>query len=71
MNMTTPRSRWPSGTTIFDQWCYIGLERVDNLAKEFNIEVEGKAYLLRPDTPREGAERPARPGETAAYAWPG
>ena len=27
--------------------------------------VEGRAYLLRPDTPKEGAERPARPGETA------
>ncbi len=26
--------------------------------------MEGRAYLLRPDTPREGAERPARPGET-------
>ena len=34
------------------------------MAKEFNIEVEGRAYLLRPDTPKEGAERPARPGET-------
>jgi len=27
--------------------------------------VEGRAYLLRPDTPREGAERPPRPGESA------
>jgi len=26
--------------------------------------VEGRAYLLRPDTPREGTERPTRPGET-------
>lgn len=34
------------------------------MAKEFDIEVEGRAYLLRPDTPREGVERPARPGET-------
>jgi predicted DsbA family dithiol-disulfide isomerase len=34
------------------------------MAKEFNIDVEGRAYLLRPDTPREGAERPPRPGET-------
>ena len=25
--------------------------------------MEGRAYLLRPDTPREGAERPQRPGE--------
>ena len=34
------------------------------MAKEFNIDVEGRAYLLRPDTPREGVERPGRPGET-------
>ena len=26
--------------------------------------MEGRAYLLRPDTPREGAERPQRPGES-------
>ena len=26
--------------------------------------MEGRAYLLRPDTPREGAERPQRAGET-------
>jgi predicted DsbA family dithiol-disulfide isomerase len=26
--------------------------------------VEGRAYLLRPDTPKEGAERPPRAGET-------
>lgn len=26
--------------------------------------MEGRAYLLRPDTPKEGAPRPARPGET-------
>ena len=35
------------------------------MAKEFDITVEGRAYLLCPDTPKEGAERPARPGETA------
>ena len=26
--------------------------------------MEGRAYLLRPDTPKEGAERPPRAGET-------
>jgi|TARA_Y100000758_G_scaffold221560_1_gene159862 predicted DsbA family dithiol-disulfide isomerase len=34
------------------------------LANEYEIAVEGKAYLLRPDTPKEGRERPQRPGET-------
>jgi len=35
------------------------------LANDYEIAVEGRAYLLRPDTPKEGAERPPRPGETA------
>ena len=35
------------------------------MANEYEIAVEGRAYLLRPDTPKEGAERPQRPGETA------
>ncbi len=35
------------------------------MANEYDIAVEGRAYLLRPDTPKEGADRPQRPGETA------
>ena len=35
------------------------------MANDYEIAVEGRAYLLRPDTPKEGAERPPRPGETA------
>ena len=35
------------------------------MANDYDIAVEGRAYLLRPDTPKEGAERPQRPGETA------
>ena len=34
------------------------------MANEYEIAVDGKAYLLRPDTPKEGRERPQRPGET-------
>jgi predicted DsbA family dithiol-disulfide isomerase len=34
------------------------------LAEEYNIAVEGRAFLLRPDTPKEGAARNARSGET-------
>ncbi len=40
------------------------MERVDKLAQEYDITVEGRAYLLNPDTPKEGAPRTARPGET-------
>ncbi len=35
------------------------------MANEYDINVEGRAYLLRPDTPKEGVDRPQRPGETA------
>ena len=35
------------------------------MAKEYDIPVEGRAYLLRPDTPKDGLDRPQRPGETA------
>jgi predicted DsbA family dithiol-disulfide isomerase len=34
------------------------------LGQEYNISVEGRAYLLRPDTPQEGRPRQPRPGET-------
>ena len=35
------------------------------MANEYEIAVEGRAYLLRPDTPKEGVDRPQRPGETS------
>jgi predicted DsbA family dithiol-disulfide isomerase len=35
------------------------------LQKDYEITVEGRAYLLRPDTPKEGRVREARPNETA------
>ena len=34
------------------------------MAQEYDIAVEGRAYLLRPDTPKEGNPRGPRPGET-------
>ena len=34
------------------------------MGQEHNIKVEGRAYLLRPDTPKEGLLRQARTGET-------
>ena len=34
------------------------------MAQEYDITVQGRAYLLRPDTPKEGAARPPRPGES-------
>jgi predicted DsbA family dithiol-disulfide isomerase len=33
------------------------------LSRDYDISVQGQAYLLRPDTPREGIIRQPRPGE--------
>ena len=35
------------------------------MGQEYDITVEGRAYLLRPDTPKEGLLRQPRAGETA------
>ena len=35
------------------------------MALEHNVRVEGRAYLLRPDTPKEGLLREPRSGETS------
>ena len=34
------------------------------MSQDYNISVQGQAYLLRPDTPKEGIIRQRRPGET-------
>ncbi len=34
------------------------------MSQDYNISVIGQAYLLRPDTPKEGIVRQPRPGET-------
>ena len=34
------------------------------MAQDYDIAIEGRAYLLRPDTPKEGRVRDSRPGET-------
>ena len=35
------------------------------MRQEDNVTVQGKAFLLRPDTPKDGAPRQPRPGESA------
>ncbi len=35
------------------------------MREDYDITVEAKAFLLRPDIPKEGAPRPPRPGEVA------
>ena len=37
-------------------WCYVGQAVVDKLKREYDVSVEWKPYLLRPDMPPEGME---------------
>ena len=40
------------------------MERVERLRRDYDVSIEGKAFLLRPDTPKEGRPREPRPGES-------
>jgi predicted DsbA family dithiol-disulfide isomerase len=35
-------------------WCFIGLTRIDQLQRDYDVEVEWAPYELRPNTPPEG-----------------
>jgi predicted DsbA family dithiol-disulfide isomerase len=39
-------------------WCYVGLAEVDRLRTKYAITVDWQPFLLRPDTPPEGAPLP-------------
>ncbi len=52
-------------------WCYIGLQRIERLRREFPVEVEWRPFELHPETPRTGAGLRGRLGSSeraAAYA---
>jgi len=52
-------------------WCYIGLQRIEQLQREFPVEVEWRPFELHPETPRSGADLRGRLGgsaRAAAYA---
>lgn len=52
-------------------WCYIGLERIDHLQRDFAVDVEWRPFELHPETPRDGASLIGRLGNgsrAAAYA---
>ena len=36
-------------------FCYIGYHRIEQLKKEYNIDVEWKPFEIHPETPKEGA----------------
>jgi predicted DsbA family dithiol-disulfide isomerase len=49
-------------------WCYIGLKRIQQLEKEFEIEVEWQPYELHPEIPPEGMPVQGLFGDTARAA---
>jgi len=52
-------------------WCYIGFRRIEQLEREFDVEVEWRPFELHPETPKTGANLAGRLGSAArarAYA---
>ncbi len=43
-------------------WCYIGLQRIEQLQREFPVAVEWRPFELHPETPRTGAQLAGRLG---------
>lgn len=46
-------------------WCYVGLQEIDRIRQEFEVDVEFAPYLLDPSVPPEGRHREpyTKPGE--------
>ncbi|MCP3168476.1 DsbA family oxidoreductase [Myxococcus qinghaiensis] len=40
-------------------WCYVGLQEVKKLSREYDIQVDWRPFFLRPETPPEGLPLPA------------
>ena len=45
-------------------WCYIGLQRIEELQREFPVEVEWRPFELHPETPTTGADLRGRLGSS-------
>jgi predicted DsbA family dithiol-disulfide isomerase len=43
-------------------WCYIGFRRIEQLLREFDVDVEWRPFELHPETPRTGARLEGRLG---------
>lgn len=51
-------------------WCYIGFRRIEQLQREFAVEVEWRPFELHPETPTTGARLDGRLGSaTRARAY--
>jgi predicted DsbA family dithiol-disulfide isomerase len=46
-------------------WCYIGLHRIEQLQRDFPVDVEWRPFELHPETPRTGANLRGRLGSIA------
>jgi predicted DsbA family dithiol-disulfide isomerase len=46
-------------------WCYIGWQRIEQLRREFDVQVEWRPFELHPETPKTGANLAGRVGSSA------
>ena len=63
--MSQPKVKVIAYSDYICPFCYIGYHRIEQLKKEFNLEVEWRPFEIHPETPRDGAltdELPFPPG---------
>ena len=72
MNYELPTTNFKLHITAYSDyvcpWCYIGLQRIERLQREFPVEVEWRPFELHPETPRTGADLRGRLGNSARAA---
>lgn len=49
-------------------WCYIGMQRIERLRREYPVDVEWRPFELHPETPTSGADLTGRLGNSARVA---
>ena len=53
--MSQPKLKIIAYSDYICPFCYIGYHRIEQLKKEYNLDVEWKPFEIHPETPKEGA----------------
>jgi predicted DsbA family dithiol-disulfide isomerase len=54
-HMSQPKLKVIAYSDYICPFCYIGYHRIEQLKKEYNLEVEWRPFEIHPETPKEGA----------------
>lgn len=55
LDMSQPKLKIIAYSDYICPFCYIGYHRIEQLKKEFNLEVDWRPFEIHPETPKEGA----------------